>query len=674
MRRILIFIAVVALSVVAARSAVVATDIIPRPTSVVVAKNAPLAIESKAHLRVFLSSPHLESLRSFLEADSITLVDKARKANLSISIDAKNAPESYILTVKTKSATIKASDPAGAFYGLQTLLQMLDIADGAGIAAQTVTDSPRFPYRGLHIDVSRHFRTPEFIKKQIDAMARLKLNNLHLHLTDGAGWRMPVAEYPRLTQYAAWRPQRSWQEWRNNGATYCESSVPGAQGGFYTVEQLSDIIDYAAQRHITIIPEIEMPGHSEEVIAAYPEFSCNGSGSDLCPGKEATFTFLEKVLDATMRIFPSKLIHIGGDEAGKGEWHNCPDCKKRMAEEGLASVDELQSYLIKRIEKYLNAHGRSIIGWDEILDGGVAPNATVMSWRGTAGGIEAVNSGHDVIMTPGAFCYIDYTQDAPFREPVSIGGYTPLEKIYSYEPVEPGIAPEAVKHIKGVQANLWSEYITEDSHAEHMYYPRAYAIAEIAWSTPEKNYPDFRRRALVFNDILKAGGYTPFNLAEEYGNRPESFVAVDHAAKGMQVTYVSPYSEKYPASGTSALVDGLRGGWANGDGRWQGFSTDLELIVDLGKIRPLHYIGTDFFHSEGAWIHLPEEVVFAVSADGKQFFDVATVKTDVDPAYPKTLVKNYATTLNTSARYVRLRARQNPRPGAWLFLDEIIIN
>lgn len=619
----------------------------------------------------------------FTPADGVCAIDhtSGRMPNIykEIGQTSSTSPESYTLTITPEGFKITAPTEAGHFYAIQTIRQMLAGDSVTAVRCGTVSDEPRFAYRGLLFDVSRHFRPIDFLKKQIDAMALMKLNRLHLHLTDGAGWRMPIDRYPRLNEFAAWRPQAKWSDWSVAGARYCENSDPRAYGGYYTKDELRDLIDYAAQRNIVVVPEIEMPGHSEEVLAAYPELSCSGqpySSSDFCPGKEATFKFLEGVLDEVMEIFPSEYIHIGGDEASKSAWHDCPDCRKRMADEGFTDINQLQSYLITRMERYLNAHGRSIIGWDEILEGGVAPNATIMSWRGTQGGIEALKSGHDVIMTPGEFCYIDYSQDAPFKEPESIGGYTPLAKVYSYEPLEPGLTATDASHLLGVQANLWSEYIPADSHAEYMYYPRAYAIAEIGWSTPEKDYPDFHRRALRLNEELKERGYNVFDLAEEYGERRESLTTVSHLGRGASVTYTLPYHSKYPAAGNTTLTDGIRGGWTYGDKRWQGFSTPMNLVIDLGSEKPIHYIGATFMHSAGAWVHLPDKVVYSISSDGKDFSPAATLWNDVDAAYPKIMFKDYGTTLpeGSHARYIRLEATPNPRPGAWLFTDEIIIN
>lgn len=650
-------------------------NVLPMPQKVVQTKGA--YDLNKYPLAYSLRGAADSTIVGLLEEMSIPAAPKG-KATLTISIGNTSGSEAYELTVKEKSIAIDAKSAAGAFYGLQTLRQMLDTAPSdSRLDCVTIDDAPRFGYRGMHFDVSRHFRPVSFLKKQIDAMARLKMNRMHLHLTDGAGWRIQIDSFPLLTSYAAWRPERTWSDWTKNGARYCDESTPGAYGGYYTRAELEDLIRYAAARHIVVIPEIEMPGHSEEVLAAYPELGCDveGQSSDFCPGKEQTFKFLQGVLDEVIDIFPSEYIHIGGDEAGKGSWHKCPRCQARMEAEHLADVDELQSYLIKRIERYVNSKGRRIIGWDEILEGGVAPNATVMSWRGTEGGLRAIRDGHDVIMTPGAFCYLDYCQDAPFKEPNSIGGYTPLRKVYSYEPIDSSLTPAEAKHLLGVQGNLWTEYVTDDSHAEYMYYPRIYALAEIGWSPAEaKDYDSFHGRALIFNDAMQRAGYTPFNLASEYGERRESLSEVNHLGRGAKVIYTTPYSEKYPAAGPTTLTDGLRGGWTYGDNRWQGWTGDLDLTVDLGRVTPVHSLDASFMHSEGAWVHLPQYVVYETSADGVNFTPVATIWTDVDPAYSKILMKNYSTPVNADARYIRLRAKAHDRPGAWLFLDEIIVN
>lgn len=639
------------------------------------------------------SAPGFNELESELFSDGFVRAPKKSAADIRIKVGdsrsrsasgQKAAPygpsswkdtesESYTLEVRPDKVLIDAPSFAGAFYALQTLRQM-----GPEIRCCKVSDSPEFGYRGLHFDVSRHFRSKEFLMKQMDAMALLKLNKMHLHLTDGAGWRIEIEGYPRLTDFAAWRPYRKWSDWWVSDRHYCEKETPGAYGGYYTAQDIKEILEYARKKHIDVIPEIEMPGHSEEVLAAYPELSCTGEqygSSDFCPGKEETFTFLENVLTEVMEMFPSEYIHIGGDEAGKGAWKTCPDCSRRMQEEGLADVDELQSYLIHRIEAFVNSKGRKIIGWDEILQGGLAPNATVMSWRGTEGGIKAMKAGHDVIMTPGAYCYLDYTQDAPFKEPVSIGGYIPLAKTYSYEPLEPGLSEEELSHLLGVQGNLWSEYIPEDSHAEYMYYPRAYAIAEIGWNPgKEKDYPDFRERSLQMNERLESMGYTTFDLAGEYGDRKESASVLGHLGKGCKVEYQIPWSSQYPAAGETTLTDGIIGGWTYGDMKWQGFMTDMDVTVDLGSVRPVRYVGATFMQIASAWVWLPEKVEISVSDDGVTFRPAGEVWKDLSDKADGLFFKTYGIICNENCRYVRLHAVKYPLDGAWLFTDEIVIN
>lgn len=670
MNRIIIIMAAMLLSLgCAAATPDPVENLLPKPSSVTAGKGTYRLPATS--LKVKVSGPDASALDTLLVSYGFQPVAKG-KADVTIAYG-DTGSEAYTLKVTSRGIEIKSEGAPGAFYGVQTLRQMLD----SGLDSwpcMTISDSPRFPYRGLMFDVSRHFRTVDFIKKQIDAMARLKMNNLHLHLTDAAGWRMPVESYPKLNTLAAWRPQTKWSDWVAAGAHYATEGQPGIYGGYYTKDELRDLVDYAAARHIRIIPEIEMPGHSEEVVAAYPEISCSGTGSDLCPGKEATFTMLQAILDEVIDIFPSELIHIGGDEASKSAWHTCADCQRRMQEEGLADVDELQSYLIKRIERYVNSKGRRIVGWDEILEGGVAPDATVMSWRGVKGGHQAMAEGHDVVMTPVGYCYIDYCQDAPFTQPVSIGGYTPLRRVYSFEPADSTLSEAELSHLLGVQANLWTEQVTTDEHAEYMYYPRTYAIAEIGWSPAAKDYDDFHRRALAMNSLLDSLGYHVFDLANEYGERPESLTPVSHLALGAPVTYTTPYHAKYPAQGVSTLTDGILGGWTYGDNRWQGWLTDIDLTVDLGRVQPLHMLSTSFMHSPGAWVHLPKNVVYEVSTDGVNFEKAGEAWCDVADDYQSIMMKPYAVPVDTEARYVRLRAKANDRPGAWLFLDEIIVN
>ena len=507
-------------------------------------------LSENTKLYINLQGLEAQLLENCLQALPVHLKKGKKKDTqniLSLSITEKNhqlpSPESYTLSVTPQQILIRATSGAGLFYGMQTLLQLAQ-PSGAGsysIASVEIEDTPRFAYRGLMLDVSRHFSTKEFIKKQIDALAYYKINRLHLHLTDAAGWRLEIKKYPLLTEFAAWRTDPTWKQWWNGGRKYVRFDAPGAYGGYYTQDDIREILEYARQHYITVIPEIEMPSHSEEVLAAYPQLSCSGEpykNSDFCVGNEETFTFLENVLTEVMELFPSEYIHIGGDESGKSAWKTCPKCQKRMKDEHLANVDELQSYLIHRIEKFLNNHGRHLLGWDEILQGGIAPNATVMSWRGEEGGIAAVTSGHRAIMTPGAYCYLDSYQDAPYSQPEAIGGYLPLKKVYSYNPVPASLTAEQAKLVYGVQGNLWVEYIPTPEHVEYMIYPRILALAETAWSAPErKSWPDFHTRALSAVADLQAKGYHPFDLKKEIGSRPESLQPVSHLALGKKVIY-----------------------------------------------------------------------------------------------------------------------------------------
>ncbi len=647
-------------------------DIIPRPAKITTAKGS-FVIPASG---LTYQAVGCEAIVDTLLRPYAKVAPKGKKVGITITKGGKS-PAEYTLNITPRGITLKGGSDEAVFYGLQSLLQMLTLAKGdSTLEACTVTDSPVFPYRGVHFDVSRHFRSLSFLKKQIDAMAMLKLNRMHLHLTDAAGWRAPVDSYPKLNTIAAWRPQRSWQDWSDAGARYCEQSAPGAYGGYYSKDELRELVRYAAARHIEVIPEIEMPGHSDEVVAVYPELSCNGKGGDLCPGKEATFKFIEEVLTETMDIFPSKLIHIGGDEASKSMWGSCPDCKRRMEQEGIKDLHGLQSYLIGRVEKFVNSRGRSIIGWDEILEGGLAPNATVMSWRGTKGGIEAMAAGHDVIMTPGEACYLDFTQDAPFKEPTSIGGYLPLRKVYAYNPIAE--IPDSVdtRHLLGLQANLWSEYITDDSHAEYMYYPRTFAVAEIGWGNPaNRDYQDFRRRSLLLMGDLQRRGYATFDLENEFGEHPASLAPVEHLARGAKVIYNSRYDkERYPASGETTLTDGVRGGWTYQDRKWQGWLRNMDVTLDLGETKPIRMVSASFMHSPAPGVFLPDSVIVSVSDNGRDFTPVAVMRGDIPVTTKQVQIKEFAAPVQTQARYVNVRAVRHRKYRAYMFIDEIVVN
>lgn len=633
-------------------------------------------------IKIEINAPVEDSIRlqQALADVGITANNNAGKSItllLCDSVAGITSPEGYRINTTTKHITAEGTNGAGLFYAVQTIAQLYNAANC--IPCGTITDQPRFEYRGLMLDVSRHFFGKDYVKKQIDAIARYKMNRLHLHLTDAAGWRVEIKQYPRLTQFAAWRSQELWKDWWYGDRQYREKGAPDAHGGYYTQEDIREIVQYAADRYITVIPEIEMPAHSEEVLTAYPQLSCTHEPykqADFCVGNEEVYTFLENVLTEIMELFPSKYIHIGGDEAAKASWPTCPLCKSRMKEEGLANVNELQSYLIERMERFVNSKGRSIIGWDEILEGGLAPNATVMSWRGTDGGIKAVRAGHKAIMTPGEFCYLDSYQDAPHTQPVAFGGYLPIEKVYSYNPVPDSLTPDEAALIYGIQGNVWAEYIPTEQLNEHMIYPRILAIAEIGWSPQEKrNYEQFRTRTLNAVKQLCKNGYNAFDLSCEYGNRPLSLAPNNHLAKGKRVAYAtgSPYYPTYTAGGDSALTDGIHGGWNNNDKRWQGFigRGGIDVCIDLEEEKEIKSIAADFMQLCEPGIYLPTEVEISASADSSTFHTLATIGHNV--VRDDTLsFKSYGWEGETKARYIRYRAIRG-KQGGFMFTDEIVV-
>ena len=617
----------------------------------------------KALLALIVALGILPAPVSFERADGTSttkdlevVVGKRSFTRWSASLPDFAKKEAYRLTITPKRIRIEANTPEGV-YRAETTLGQLEYPYLCGV----IVDYPRFPWRGIMLDISRHFRDKEFILKQIDALSEVKLNVLHLHLTDAAGWRLEVKSHPELTAKAAWRVGDTWREWDTTGKRY-----EGSYGGFLSQEDVREIVAYAARHHMTVVPEIEMPGHSRETVYAIPGVGCREYSDDLCPGKEATFQLLEDVLAEVMDLFPSEYIHIGGDEAGKRHWHDCPDCQRRMQEEGLKNVEELQSYLVRRIERFLNAHGRRLIGWDEILEGGLSPNATVMSWRGTEGGLEAIRQGHDAVMTPGNRCYLDKVQDAPVREPEGFGGYLPIDSIYVYDPAA-GIPAASLSHLLGVQGNLWHEMIPQPSHTEYMLYPRAFAIAEIGWSPLDvKDAEDFRERATAHAAALRERGYNTFKLEEEVGNRPASREAENHLGRDAKVTYAHAWHQKYPAAGAATLTDGNLGGWSYGDRRWQGFQSDVDVTIDLGSVKPVHYVTATFLADPGAWIYLPDRVTVAYSLDGEHF----SLAGELLNENPNGKYIPFGVSVGKDARYIRYHAF---RTKEWLFTDEILI-
>ena len=470
-------------------------------------KETKISLESEtkeSELAINYLSEHLKKNHNF----DLIRTKGSSQVQYKIDRDRKDlGEEGYHLEVSSTEISLSAANPAGLFYGSVTLLQLLDEGERLGrsgsVPTVNISDSPRFSWRGMHLDVGRHFFTVDFVKRYIDLIAMHKMNRFHWHLTEDHGWRIEIKKYPKLTEIGAWRSESLVGHYndkphRFDGIRY---------GGFYTQDEIREVVEYAATRFITVVPEIEMPGHSEAALAAYPELACTegpfevekvwGIHEDVyCAGKETTFEFLQNVLTEVMALFPSTYIHIGGDECPKTRWKAHDLDQIRMKEENLKDEHELQSYFVKRIERFLSSHNRRLVGWDEILEGGLPPAATVMSWRGYEGGIKAANSGHDVIMTPTSYCYFDYYQSKDKdSEPLAIGGFLPLEKVYLFEPIPPEIDPEKVHHILGGQGNVWTEYIKTESHLEYMAMPRMSAMAEVLWSSKlDRSYKGFIAR------------------------------------------------------------------------------------------------------------------------------------------------------------------------------------
>jgi hexosaminidase len=512
-------------------------SVVPRPSSVTPTAGSFSLTSSTAiscsdslpgqELVVGLLAGRLGGLTGF-EQRSTSSVGKGKSV---ILLSAANDPaigdEGYSLSVTRSRLQIKANSSAGLFYGAQTLLQLLPpevfkprskALRSLSIPCVAIKDSPRFKWRGMHLDVSRHFLPAPFIKTYIDILAMHKMNVFHWHLTDDQGWRIEIKKYPKLTEVAAWRVDREHQPW-----SVRDPQRPGEKatlGGFYTQEEIRQIVKYAADRNITIVPEIEMPAHTTALLAAYPQFSCTGGPftvppggvwpiTDIfCAGNDSTFLFLQDILTEVMDLFPSTFVHIGGDEADKKEWRVCPKCQARIKNEHLKDEAELQSYFVQRIEKFLNSHNRRLIGWDEILEGGIAPNAAIMSWRGTEGGAAAARQGHDAVMTPGSHTYFNSYQGKEDLEPLAGGGYLPISKVYSFEPVPEGLTTEEANHILGAQGCLWGEFIPSPEQAEYMILPRIAALAEVVWSSKEsRNWLDFARRLEHQMKRYEASGY-----------------------------------------------------------------------------------------------------------------------------------------------------------------------
>jgi hexosaminidase len=656
--------------------------IIPKPVSEIIKQGIFILDENTKIVTVNQLNGVSDYFESYLKETfqfELSQEKSAKKIVFKIDKSITNE-EGYALEIRKNKISISSRNAKGAFYAVQSLLQLLPIkttSKSIAIQCLEIKDAPRFSYRGMHLDVARHFFSVAFIKKYINLMAMLKMNTFHWHLTEDQGWRIEIKKYPKLQEIAAFRNETlighySEQPHKFNGKKY---------GGFYTQEEIKDIVKYASERQITIIPEIEMPGHSQAAIAAYPELGCTGEQFEVatkwgvfeeiyCP-KESTFKFLEDVIDEVVALFPGKYIHIGGDEAPKTRWKECTHCQKRIKKEGLKDEHELQNYFITRMEKYINSKGKQIIGWDEILEGGLAPNATVMSWRGTKGAAQAAKKQHDVILTPGSHCYFDHYQSDNQNEPLAIGGFLPLEKVYHFNPIPKEFTKEESTYVLGAQGNVWTEYIKTPEKVEYMAFPRAIALAEVVWSSQEnKNYTDFIKRLEFYQKRLdklnvnyanhiyevtgklkNTNGLLTYELSATSKTYPIYYSINDsapsklysnpitvnsslnikavirdldtknlgstfeqkinlHKAIAAKISLNIPPNEAYNAGGKQALINGISGNNKRyGDKEWLGFSgEDLEITIEFDKPTEINAITTRFYNGNGQWIYAPKEL------------------------------------------------------------------
>jgi len=698
-------------------------NIIPKPASVqvksgqfTITQQTTIAAKDKEDRKAaeFLNE-YLQQVYGF----KLDIAKKATKDYIRLATRASSKAtdkDAYALEVAQDGVNITGDTRAGTFYGLQSLIQLLPVEKSTSlqIPAVAIQDAPRFAYRGMHLDVGRHMFPVSFIKKYIDYLALHKMNYFHWHLTEDQGWRIEIKKYPELTKVGGFR----------NGTII--GRYPGTgndnkrYGGYYTQEEAKEVVRYAADRHITVIPEIEMPGHSSAALTAYPWLGCPGTGpykveetwgifDDVyCAGKDSTFTFLQDVVDEVMAIFPSKYIHVGGDESPKSNWKTCPLCQKRIKEEGLADEHELQSYFIQRMEKYINSKGRTIIGWDEILEGGLAPKAVVMSWRGEAGGIAAAQQNHYVIMTPGSHVYFDHSQSQR-EDSVTIGGFTSIEKAYSYEPIPKELTAEQAKYVLGAQANVWTEYMGSPAKVEYQVFPRMSALSEVLWTAPEKkSWPDFEKRLLtqfkrydlwganysnayydIMAAVLPAAGQNGITVELE-GKNDQGKLLYSINGKGGTHPYINPLllkesaqvtglyykddklldsltlhininkatgkaitlneqpSESFPGNGAFTLIDGIVNEQGGRDQRSIGYSgSDMEATIDLGTAQEVNNVVVHALNAGGTYVYPPKAVAVYGSMDGKNFQPLGTTDAVSAVAGSKAIMKvtfNPATT------------------------------
>ena len=742
--------------------------IIPQPQSMVLGKGYfQFTQETVFVIAPALMPARLPFLEQFERASGFKFaIQKAAILTNSVVIDTdKSLPkEGYTLAVTPQQISIKAADYNGALYALQTLRQLLPNEVESSelvkrdwlVPAVTITDAPQYQWRGLMLDVSRHFFPKEYILKTLDRMAMLKLNTFHFHLVDNEGWRIEIKKYPKLTEVGAWRvdqEEKLWDERTPNPANAFANpaTAPKKYGGFYTQEDIKEIVAYATKRGITVIPEIEMPAHAMSAIAAYPELSCHKrpigvpSGAvwpitDIyCAGQEETFDFIEEVLTEVLALFPSQYIHIGGDEATHTEWERCPKCQLRMKEHQLNNVHQLQSYFIKRIDDFLTSKGRTLVGWDEIMDGGLAENAVVMNWRGIEVGKKALAQGNPIVLT--SDCYIDNYQGLPDYEPQANAGYLPLKKLYNYNLEKEALADASLERSKvlGTQANLWAEHVGSTEHSEYMLFPRLLALAEISWTNDKlKDWDSFMSRTQHFMQRMDVMGihyarsvyqvvptvenkegniylklecevpnadirYALGDASIEKGEKYTAPIAIKgtttykaavfsanvtntitsgqitfHKAIGKPVSYSPLYHKSYQGQGKGTLTNVIRGTKNFHDGQWLGWlGDDVTLTLDLGETTEVSEVRIGAMDAQSSGIYFPERLTVALSADGKNYREVAAQE-EPCTIKGKPSLKDFVLKFNSqSTRYLKIELKNVKTPpkggGAWLFIDEILV-
>ena len=742
--------------------------IIPQPQSMVLGKgHFQFTQETVFVIAPALMPARLPFLNQFERASGFKFaLQKVALSGSSVVIDTdKSLPkEGYTLAVTPQQISIKAADYNGALYALQTLRQLLPnevestelVKRDWLVPAVTITDAPQYQWRGLMLDVSRHFFPKEYILKTLDRMAMLKLNTFHFHLVDNEGWRIEIKKYPKLTEVGAWRVDQEdklWDERTPNPANAFANpaTAPKKYGGFYTQEDIKEIVAYATARGITVIPEIEMPAHAMSAIAAYPELSCHKrpigvpSGAvwpitDIyCAGQEETFDFIEEVLTEVLALFPSQYIHVGGDEATHTEWERCPKCQLRMKEHQLKNVHQLQSYFIRRIDDFLTSKGRTLVGWDEIMDGGLAKNAVVMNWRGIEVGKKALAQGNPIVLT--SDCYIDNYQGLPDYEPQANGGYLPLKKLYNYDLEKEALADASVEKSKvlGTQANLWAEHVDSTEHSEYMLFPRLLALAEISWTNDKlKDWDSFMRRTQHFMqrmdvmgihyarsvyqvvptvenkegniylklecevpnaDIRYALGDTPIEKGEKYTapiaikgtttykaavfsanatNTITSGQITFHKAIGKPVSYSPLYHKSYQGQGEGTLTNVIRGTKNFHDGQWLGWlGDDVTLTLDLGETTEVSEVRIGAMDAQSSGIYFPERLTVSLSADGKNYREVAAQEEPCTIKGKPSLKDFVLKFAPQSTRYLKIQLKNVKTPpkggDVWLFIDEILV-